>query len=383
MDGQAPCMYPPGYYPSDKSSVEPEEEKTEQKKMAGTSSIESSIADDGSLTVKVVFKADCYSCCVCFEKITGTITCCENFHAMCSSCVAGTEDVGDYRCPYCRSEVRGRNHLLEYALKDKSTVCPNIVNGCKHRSFPDDMDSHRSACRYADIDCPWCEHKTTPFDLSSHVEFDCMDRFYGTSCGDNINFIKSDAIKNIYMVSAEEETRNLYISKGYGVCNFLCIQSSDVGGHDSSIVITYSTGVEIQKKITLPIYTPSDLIAGKIKMHTITLDELGVMDNIKVSGFRKKYAMGDRFMAKDRYNNWYRCFVDGIRRNPDMILVSYEFYPEPECSDWIILLDGCSDRIRSLDANEGRTTLEEHIYLENLDEEEQLRIILENSLNDL
>jgi hypothetical protein len=362
-----------------------------KKGIQGTSDVSSTMDKDGNMEIKVTYDSNSYQCCVCYDGIVGPIVSCDNAHSLCSDCIVGIAKTGDQRCPVCRSNAKGRNYLLENALLGMINICPFAKQGCRHRSYPENMKEHMAVCRYAEIDCPWCEEKTTPFDLQTHTEFKCKKKFSGMSCSNHIDFIKSDKINNVFLVSAMEGSRILYVEKTETDCNLLCIQGTNSEDQINSIVMTYSIGVKSlddmelteTRKIVLPIHKPEHLIKGRVLMYTISLKELAEQKNIVITGFKEKYMTGGRWMAQDNQDSWYRATIRRRMYNPDRVLVKFDNWRDDEHDEWIELRDDKSKRIRPLDANDGRTTSEESRYVENLDEDEQLRLVMERSMDEM
>jgi hypothetical protein len=362
-----------------------------KKEIQGTSEVSSTMDKNGNMEIKVTYDSNSYKCCVCYDGIVGPIVSCDNTHSLCPDCIVGIAKTGDHRCPVCRSNAKGRNYLLENALKGMITICPFADHGCNHRSYTENMDEHTSICRFAEIDCPWCNEKTTPFDLQTHTAFECKKKFSEMSCSDHIDFIKADKIKNVLLVSAMEESRILYVEKNETECNLLCIQGTNTEDPVNSIVITYVISVKSlddmmlteTRRIMLPIHKPEHLIKGQVLMHTIPLKELAEKKNIVITGFKEKYMTGGRWMVQDNQGSWYRATIRRRMYNPDRVLFKFDGYPSDNHDEWIELRDDKSKRIRPLDANEGRTTREERLYVENLDEEEQLRLVMERSMNEM
>jgi hypothetical protein len=360
-----------------------------KKEIQVTSDVTSTMDKDGNMEIKVTYDFHSYQCCVCYDGIIGPIVSCDNAHSLCSDCIVGIAKTGDHRCPVCRSNAKGRNYLLENALLGMINICPFAKQGCRHKSYPANMEEHMAICRYAEIDCPWCEEKTTPFDLQTHTEFKCKKKFSGMSCSNHIDFIKSDKINNVFLVSAMEGSRILYVEKTETDCNLLCIQGTNPEDQINSIVMTYSIDVKSlddmklteTRKIMLPIHKPEHLIKGRVLMHTIPLKELAKKKNIVITGFSEKYRKGGRWMAMDNQGNWYRATIIEREYNPDAVLVKFDGYIADKHDEWIDLDDELT-MLRPLDANEGRTTREERQYVENLDEDEQLRLVMERSMNE-
>jgi hypothetical protein len=86
-------------------------------------------------------------------------------------------------------------------------------------------------------------------------------------------------------------------------------------------------------------------------------------------------------MAMDNQGNWYRATIIEREYNPNAVLVKFDGYNADIHDEWIDLDDELT-MLRPLDANEGRTTREERQYVENLDEDEQLRLVMERSMNE-
>jgi hypothetical protein len=137
------------------------------------------------------------------------------------------------------------------------------------------------------------------------------------------------------------------------------------------------------RKIMLPIHKPEHLIKGQVLMYSTPLKELGEHKNITITGFKEKYMTCDRWMCQDRQGSWYRATIRSWRYNPDRVLVKFDGYPSDIHDEWIEIRDDKSARIRPLEANNGRTTREERRYVENLDEDEQLRLAMERSMNEM
>jgi hypothetical protein len=358
-----------------------------KKKIQGTSNVSSKIDNDGNIEIKVIYDSNSYKCCVCNEGIVGPISSCENSHPLCSECIMGIEKTGDHRCPMCRSSTKGRNYLLENALLDMIKTCPFTKQGCRHRSYPENMKEHTTICRYAEIDCPWCGEKTTPFDLQTHTESLCKKQFSEMSCSNSIDFIKSDRITNVYMLSVMEESRILYVEKTKTECKIMCIQGKDRENQINSIVMTYNIdvgslgGMKLTetRKIMLPIHRPGNLTGGNVLMHTIPLKELAGYKDIVITGFKEKYMAGGRWMVEDCKREWYRATILERLYNPDRILATFDNH-DTRWDEWIEITNGESKRIRPLTAKYGRTTREELRYMDNLTDTERVRLIMERSM---
>lgn len=364
-----------------------------KKEIQGTSGVSSTMDKDGNIEIRATYDSNSYKCCVCYDGIIGPIVSCENSHALCLDCTVGIAKTGDDRCPVCRSNTKGRNYLLENALLGMINTCPFTKQGCRHRSYPENMEEHTDICRYAEINCPWCEEKTTPFDLQTHTEFECKKKFSGMSCSNHIDFIKSDEINNVFIVSAMEESRILYVEKTETDCKLLCIQGTNSKDQINSIVMTYSIEVKSlgdielteTRKIMLYINKPEHLIKGQVFMYTIPLEELAGHTNIAITGFKQKYMTGGRWMVQDNQGSWCRATIHRRMYNPDRVLVKFYDYTciNHYHYEWIEIHDNNSKRIRPLDANEGRTTREERQYMENLDEDEQMRLVMDRSMDEM
>jgi hypothetical protein len=384
----------PDYHPEHKSEDEEGERvivHIPKQEIQKTSRVSSIMGNRGDIQINVTYAADSYTCCVCYDRIIGPIVSCDNSHAICSECVMGIEKTGYYRCPICRSNTKGRNFLLENALLGMIKTCPFTKHGCIHRSYPDNMMEHTKICKYAEIDCPWCDEKTTPFDLQTHTESTCKKQFSMVSCSNRIDFIKSGEINNMSIVSAMDPSRVLYIEKTETNCKMLCIQGENTKDQITSIVMTYSTEVESRgdvkltetRKVVLPIHSPEHLIKGLVYVITISLKELMKQNNIVITGFKEKYMTGGRWMVRGIDGNWYRATILRRLYNPDRILIKFDTHPADKYDEWVSLRDNESERVRPLNANEGRTTREEREYTINLTEDEQLRLIMERSMDDM
>lgn len=356
-----------------------------------TLEVTSEMDEKGDLTIVCKCSVNCYTCCVCFEKIVGTITSCNNMHSMCSECIKGIEKTGDHRCPVCRSDSKCHNYILEYAISGMIDTCPFTKQGCRHRSYPENMKDHTDICRYAEIQCPWCGEKTTSFDLQEHTESICKHKFSVMSCSNHIDFINSDELKNMYLVSEMEGSRILYIKKTDKSCNLLCIQGIDSDDQMKFINMSYNIVVKSlddmklteARNIMLPIHNPEHLNKGQVLVHSIPLEELGNYKNITITGFKEKYMPGGRWMCQDRRGCWYRATIVSRRYNPDRVLVKFDEYPADKYDEWIEIRDGKYSKIRPLEANNGRTTREERIYVRNMSEDEQLRLVMERSIEEM
>ena len=357
----------------------------------GTTFITSNIDKQGNIDISVKYDKKSWECCTCFEPILGPISSCNNLHSMCSDCIKKMVESRDYRCPVCRSYERNRLYLLEMVLASIVETCPFEKQGCTYRSYPENMKDHTDICKYAEIKCPWCKKKTTPFDLHTHTEFECKYQFSGVSCSNNIEFIKSEDIDNVYIISAMEESRELFVEKTDDMCNILCIQTNDSDDLLSVISMSYTVGVKSldgmtlveERKIMLPIHKPEHLIRGNILFHSIPLEEMKGYSKMTVTGFKEKYMKGGRWMCQDIEGNWYRATIRERRYNPDRVLVKYDEYPSDTYDEWIEITNGeSSPRIKPLEANNGRTTREERLYIENMSEEEQLRLVMARSMDE-
>lgn len=376
----------------EQKEVDRKRKVTEPKKAhipSGISKVTSKMDEKGNLDISVVYDVNCYKCCVCFEGIVGPIISCDNSHSLCSDCQIGVAKTGDTRCPVCRSPAKGRNYLLESALLEFITKCSN--KGCKHTDYPENMKDHEAVCRYSEIKCPWCEEKTTPFDLQAHTEFKCEKKFSVMSCSNRIDFIKSEKINNIFIQSAMEETRIMYVEKTETECRFMCVQGRNVDDQVNNIVMTYEVPVKSlddmklseTRKIMIPIHKPEHLIKGRVLMHTIPIKAFVEQQNMIITGFKEKYMTGGRWMVMDRQGSWYRARITKRMYSPDRILVKFDQYPLDKYDEWVELIDGESKKIRPLEANGGRTTQEEVRHIQNMDEDEQLRLVMERSMNEM
>jgi hypothetical protein len=355
----------------------------------GTSTLESTIDIDGNIEIKVVYNKQCIICSVCEKLIIGNIISCENSHALCGECIIGMEKANDIRCPWCRSSSRGRNYLIENALKGMIKMCPNKLEGCNHKSYSWCMDEHLEVCKYAEMVCPWCDGYATPNSLYMHAEYCCINKFSLMSCANRIDFIKSEKVKNIFILLDENKSRFLYLEKTDTMCNLLCAQETSDDDNISSLVIKYDIDIgsehveEIKnQEIIIPIYEPKKLIQGNILLKSIPLNELINYNNIIIiNGYNEVYPVGSRWMTKNKDGKWYRSKICRRSYNPDKVLVRYDLYPTHIYDEWIKLEKGESDRIRSLDSNDERTTDEEYSYYETLNEEERYLFAIERSLD--
>jgi hypothetical protein len=355
---------------------------------SGISNIVSHMDKKGNMNISVVYDVECYKCCVCFERIIGPIISCDNGHSLCNDCQTGIAKTGNQICPVCRSSAKERNYLLENALTEFIVKCSNKV--CKHMGYPESMKDHEAICKYSEIKCPWCGEKTTPFDLQVHTEFECEKKFSMVSCSNRIDFIKSDEINNIFIQSAMEETRIMYIEKTETECRFICIQGRNIDDQVNSIIMTYEVPVKYMcdtnlteiHKITIPINKPEQLINGQTLVYTTPLKSFIDQKNMVITGFKEKYMTGDIWMIMDRQGSWYRAKITKRLYYPDRIHVKFDNHSSNNYEEWIELINGDSKKIRPLEANNGRTTQEEIIYTQNMNEDEQLRLVLERSMDE-
>lgn len=367
------------------------DEKKETRVIAGTSHVKSSMDEKGNISISVTYDSNCYSCCVCFERIIGPIISCDSMHSLCHDCCNGLANENDNRCPVCRSCEKGRNYLLENAIDKFHAHCTN--NGCLHKDYIENMEEHKSKCVYTEIKCPWCKECTTVFDLQTHTEFECADTFSVMNCSDRIDFIKSKKFKNILIVSVVDDSRIMYITKSENECSLMCIQTKNT---DSMSCITMSYNIRAKsidnmkltesRKIMIPIHKPENLIKGQILMHTIPMEILTLKEDITITGFDDKFKMHSKWMVMDMNHEWHPAEVGKRLYNPDRVLIVFVNDKHAEC---ITLNNGESERIRPLDIASMRYSFMENRYvqnrredIQNMDEDEQLRLIMEMSMDD-
>lgn len=361
----------PFYYPDN----EPITDITNVSNMSGVSELTSTMDDDGNIVIGAKYNQDTYRCCVCYEGIIGPIISCNNNHPLCNSCFTEISKTGENRCPICRSVAKGRNYILENALLSIIKPCPYSHQGCSHQLYPENIKEHSGSCKYADIKCLWCESNTTTFDLYIHVESVCTNIFSEMSCSDRIDFIKSDKINRIFIISSMEQSRILFVYKTENDCNLICVQSElSEFNNMTSICMEYKVDTE-SRCIEIPIHTPEHLINKKINNTIIPLDALKDYNNITITGFKEKYMIGSRWMIRDNNNLWDSVIIIKRRYNPDRILIKYNEFPSDRYDRWIEL-DPEVDNIRPINyINNNNDEYDET-------DEEQMRLVMERSINE-
>ena len=365
-------------------SIDNTDNETKNKGVKGVSGVSSTICENGDVKISAVYDTYSYTCCVCFDRIVGCIISCDNGHPICEQCNTGIASSRDDRCPICRSSSKGRNYLLEMALSNILVSCPFSKHGCTRREYPENIESHASMCIYAEIDCPWCMATVTPFDLNTHAEFKCESMFSEIKCSGRIDFIISDKVNNIYIVSALDSSRILYIQKKKNTCRLLCIYASHTENIEPPVVLSYSSDSksQVRKTLNIRVHRPEHLIHDNIVITNIPLTDLAEWHNITIAGFGEKYTVGSRWMLVDICNALQRVTITRRTYIPEMICVKYDILPPGTCDEWIALVNGESSRIRGLDENNGRTTSEDIMYLNNLSDADRLTEIMERSMNE-
>jgi hypothetical protein len=349
----------------------------------GASILSTTRSNEGKVSITITYDEHCYMCCVCFEYIVGTIINCDNGHALCNTCDNEIMKSSNYKCPVCKSVTRMNNSVLENGLKNILIKCPYSVNGCMQSIYPEDTDEHIPTCVYSDIKCPWCETNTSPYNFQSHAETECKYPFRSMGCSKNINFINSDSINYKILVSSLEPSRTLYIAKFDNMCHLLCIQTSNIDEQLDHITITFSTDPKsFPRKHTIrsiPVNKPYGLTTMGFNIVKIPMNELHTYDIIEITDFSDKLYVGCHFMLSDINGEWHRATV--IRRTyNDIITCTYTVNNRLEY-DSIVLHNGTSRRIRPADYNDGRTTAEDNIYINNLSMPEQYELALERSMH--
>jgi hypothetical protein len=359
----------------------------------GTNIISVETDAQGTLEIKSVYSIDDYTCCLCKYRIVGHILTCENSHSLCSDCITGMDKAGDNKCPHCRSTNREWNILLELGLKSMIKPCPNTNIGCTHRSYVEDMEEHTIMCQYAAIKCPWCAKDTTSFDLQAHTEFECKYDFSAISCSNNIDFIKSDSLNNIFLMLPTNSGVLMYVNKTDTMVNLLCVRGPNNDDNTSSIMMTYYIDIESPERmnmqrvhtVTLLIHKSEQLIAGDVQIHSSPIEDFRERKNIVITGFDDKYIKGGRWMVQMINDEWHRATIIKRTYKPDRVLVEYDGDDDVNdgYDDWIDISDEHNSRIRPLDANGGRNTIEEEIYIYNMDEDAHVLYVMERSMGEL
>lgn len=341
--------------------------------MSGVSDLTSTMDDDGNIIINAKYNSDTYKCCVCYECIVGPIISCNNNHSLCKNCFTEISKMSEKRCPICRSIAKGRNYILENALLSIIKPCQYSNQGCDHQLYPENIKEHSESCKYADIKCLWCDSNTTTFDLHTHAESVCTNIFSEMSCSDRLDFIKSDKIDKMFIISSMEQSRILFVYKTENDCNLICIQSelSEINNM-TSICMEYKVDME-SRRIEIPIHTPEHLIKKEINTTIIPLDALKDYNNITITGFKEKYMVGSRWAIKDSNNEWHNVIITKRKYNPDRIMVKFNEYPSDRFDKWIEL-DAEMDNIQPIRINVDA-------YEDEVDDE-QMRLVMERSINE-
>jgi hypothetical protein len=280
--------------------------------MAGISAFDSSIDGNGNINITLTIKSAAWTCCVCSEQIVGDIVSCEHNHSLCANCVTGMTQSGDLRCPMCRSTTRGRNHIIEQAIKQCQIECKN--QRCDHVTFYGAMEDHAKQCKYTPVNCPWCDEQTTPHDLVVHAEFECTTSFEAASVGNNLTFIKSGKRTSQIIRSNKEADATLYVTKSKDAYTFTCIQyiedaqfitlrtTTSLGRHNTDTIQHVGT-------IKIPINNINSLIVGELCTVSIPRTLVDSWTSIHTDGLYDKWGIGTRWLCMDVQKKWYRATV--------------------------------------------------------------------------
>ena len=106
-------------------------------------------------------------CIICYD-ITGKSFHCVNSHVTCESCYERSKNND---CSLCGdgNRLTNNNNMIELAKKtDLKFSCG--INGCKHTTNIQTLDSHRLTCSYLKFTCPFkCAEEFTINTLANHV----------------------------------------------------------------------------------------------------------------------------------------------------------------------------------------------------------------------
>lgn len=131
---------------------------------------------DGSIVAHMQYEESDYTCSVCYELILDTIICCSNYHPLCSDCSQKLNEPDTFTCPTCRVVgPRTINYILMNLLNITNVKCSN--NGCDFNGSIKHRKEHRIVCKYAIIQCPFCDKDTTLFDIIEHAKTNCLRKF--------------------------------------------------------------------------------------------------------------------------------------------------------------------------------------------------------------
>lgn len=245
--------------------------------------VKQTVDDLGNITASISYEVSNYTCCVCTEKIIGQIMVCENAHPLCQSCMWGMQTTNKPdACPLCRVVGRGRMIILEKMLLDLIHQCPNTSNGCSYNGYKENINEHVKGCKHMEIKCMWCDKRTSINDLKFHLMTECVTPYLNMSCSDNIDFIKSDEIKDgiVFITSKYDPSIELYIKKDSKTCEIICIQD---GSNDERYVeISYDTGLIKREIVQVPIHVLSHMIEEKYMLTQYTIQKLKTYENIAI-----------------------------------------------------------------------------------------------------
>ncbi len=358
-------------------------------KIMGMNNLKYTVHEDCSIDVNFTFDVSHYTCCACvFEKITSDIVCCVNMHPLCDECAIKLK--GNPKCPICRdTNPRVKNVLLKKIL-DVSVINNCTNDGCKHKLFAEDMGDHMKTCPYTEIKCPWCEGKTTPFDLKTHCEFECKYQFKENSCSSNFSGLLSSAkIGDSIVQSVIEKSRFMFIRKTENnTCELMCVQYREDDTDNLgciSMKCEFETesldGTIIESKIiNIPIHKPKHLIDGKCIKKSIAIADCMKQESITVNGFKDKYMVGQKWTAEDSDGEWLRATIIEIKQNPHRVKIKFDGqYSDDRHDEIILIFNNHSDRLKPI---KYRTTSEQRTYIRGLSDEEQVALAISRSNDD-
>jgi hypothetical protein len=364
-------------------------------KVPGIEVVDSKMDYDENMIATIKCEPSSFTCCVCADKIKGSIIRCVNAHPLCSECVIGIElSGGKDECPICRVKTRYRALELEMIRDTFIIKCKKHLSGCTFHGFPEQVNDHGKKCAYAIIKCVWCNNPTDTIDMNLHLLTDCKIQFSEMVYKDGLRL--SNNLLSIGTIINSNITPSLmmYVYKSADCYEFMTVDGKfDSSNGLRSVTMTYDVasgsfdGVMLydSRSVCLPIHTPETFIKGQKFIHKITATDMKSIKNLKVSGFYHKYRVGEEYIVMKGNNGWYMGTVLEIDIKEDRILIEFKCTSVScKCTrkvcQWIKMENGETKHIRTIKEQKFIDT--QHDTYNNMSDTDRMKLVMELSVDD-